>query len=419
MCERISSRYNISTEEVYEKYIFANDIDQAATSIFSKHTGCVNISNEDGLVFDISEFDILIGNPPYVKIQNLSPSSRAAIKQYTWCIEGNSDIYIAMAQKFVNSGKIFGFICPNSWQKSKTGVNMVEEILKTRRLAELIDFRTKTVFKSVGAYCSILIGDGTIKNTYDLLDDLDSSPCIKQYALVKKTNFYLFDNEIQFISSISKKEIALFDVCSLKVGLATLSDKLFFLPNCTETNDHYVSDGIVVEKGITKPCYKVGKLSRYEEERNDRILFPYDKDGIPLTENFVMANFPKAYLYFQKIKKDLMKRDGGKFANKVKEGKSEWYEYGRYQGMSLPDEKILMSPIVTQRYFKHVQAGLFISGYCLIPNKKIDIKLIIEAINTDEFKRWVKLFGSPKQGGYYAISKRALQEFRFDLPKEK
>ena len=58
MCERISSRYNISTEEVYEKYIFANDIDQAATSIFSKHTGCVNISNEDGLVFDISEFDI-------------------------------------------------------------------------------------------------------------------------------------------------------------------------------------------------------------------------------------------------------------------------------------------------------------------------------------------------------------------------
>jgi len=412
MCEKISERYGLSIEEVYEKYIFANDIDTEATDIFREYTKCNNISNEDGLTIDLSDYDILIGNPPYIKIQNLSQEGKSNIRKYSWCSEGNSDIYIAMAQRFITSGKIFGFICPNSWQRSSTGSKMVKHVLESKLVSSFTDFRTKLVF-NVGAYCSILIGDNTEKNSYEFSNDLDQTVEIKSYSDVDKDNFYLFDEEAEFIKSNNEKETFLLDICSLKVGLATLSDKLYFLPDCTEDGDFYVSGDVTIEKDITKKCYKAGKLSRYDKHHEDRIIFPYDDSLNAYTEEEIRTKFPKANEYFKQIKSKLLKRDNGKFKTRVENGKNQWFEYGRSQGLKLDDEKILMSPIVSKKYFMKIQNGLFISGYCFIPKQGIDVQTIIDAIDCDDFRKWITLFGSPKQGGYYSISTKAISGYKF------
>jgi len=195
--------------------------------------------------------------------------------------------------------------------------------------------------------------------------------------------------------------------------LATLSDKSYYLPNCIEEKDYYKSGKNMIEKAITRKCYKAGKLSRYDKEAKDRIVFPYDENLEPYTEEHLISEFPEAHKYLESKKDLLLKRDSGKFKTLVDKGKAAWFQYGRKQGLSLSDNKILISPIITKKFFMPIDSGLFISGYCLIPNKGYEIDDIIKIIDCDDFRKWVSLFGSPKQGGYYSISKNAINKYKF------
>ena len=413
MCDKICKRYDLKPEEVYKNYIYANDIDKDATEIFFDHTQCPNIFNEDGLTINLDDYDIIVGNPPYIKIQNLSEEGKNNIRKLSWCKSGNTDLYIGMSQRIITSNKIFGFICPNSWMRSNTGVMMVQHVIENKLLCELIDFRDKIVFPDIGAYCSILIGDSSKRNSYLLSNDLETSKESKKYTEVNNENFYLFDDDVNFIKDVLKRETSLLDICSFKVGLATLSDKIYFLPNCTDDGDYYKSNNIVIEKEITKKCYKAGKLSRYDKQTEDRIILPYDSDLEPYSEQDMVSKFPKAYEYLKSKKTDLLKRDKGKFKLLVDEGKSVWFQYGRKQGLSLSDEKVLISPIIAKKFFMSIDEGLFISGYCMVPKKGYKTEDIVAAIDCEDFLKWVSLFGSPKQGGYYSISKKTISKYKF------
>jgi adenine-specific DNA-methyltransferase len=413
MCDKIATRFNLKKQFVYDNYIYANDIDKDATDIFKQYTKCPNITNLDGLDFDLSNYDIIIGNPPYVKIQNLSEDVRKKIRNFSWCEKGNSDIYIALSEKTIKSRKIFGFICPNSWIKSATGTKMVKDILQSKKMSNLIDFRTKKVFNNIGAYCCILIGDDTIKNNYKLSFDVTEKEEIINYSEISKDNFFLPNNERTFLLQNSTKDTKLLDICSFNVGLATLSDKLYFLKDCNIKNDYVITDDLKIELNITKKCYKAGKLTRYDLTRNDRIIYPYDEDGKPYTENQLEIKFPMAYEYLISVKPDLLLRDNGKFKKLVNQNKINWYEYGRKQGLGLQDDKILISPIIGSKHFLHITDGLFISGYCIIPKHNKDKAKIINVLKSSDFKEWIKIYGSPKSGGYYSISKKAIENFRF------
>lgn len=412
MCDKIAKKYNLDKQFVYDNYIYANDIDTQATDIFKQYTKCPNVTNLDGLDFDLSHYDIIVGNPPYVKIQNLSEGIRKKIRNFSWCDKGNSDIYIALSEKTIKSGKIFGFICPNSWIKSATATKMVEDILQDKKVSTLIDFRTEKVFDNVGAYCCILIGDNTVNDSYKLSFNTTQQPEIIDYSQINNNNFFLSNSERTFLLENNAKNTKLLDICSFNVGLATLSDKLYFLKDCIVENNYVITDGLKIELNITKKCYKAGKLTRYDSSRNDRIIYPYDEDGKPYTEKDLKIKFPMAYKYLTSIKSKLLLRDNGKFKKLVNENKINWYEYGRKQGLNLQDDKILISPIIGTKHFLDITDGLFISGYCMIPKSNNKAK-IIDILKSNDFKEWIKIYGSPKSGGYYSINKKAIENFRF------
>lgn len=418
MAKKISEKYSLNIEEVYDKYIFANDLDIEATKIFREISGCNNITNLDGLGVDLTKYDIIVGNPPFIKIQNLDGNIHKKIRSFTWCTKGNTDLYIAMTQRFFDSGKIFGLICPNSWIKSETGSSMVADILKNRNMYQLIDFRGKKIFKE-NTYCSIILGDGTRNNSFIFSTDMDALEEEKEYNMISKSEFFLYDKEIQFILKINKKEHKISDFCSLKVGLATLSDSVYFLPECITDGQYVISKGIKIEESITKKCYKAGKLSRYDKQVDDRIIFPYDENKKVYSESKMQKEFPMAYTYLTANKQTLLNRDKKGCQTKVNDGKMKWYEFGRTQGFSLQDEKILISPIVTKKFFHKVNDGLFISGYCLEMKNKTDMQIVIDAIDSQEFLEWIALKGVPKDGGYFSINKKCVESFKFDKKKDK
>ena len=412
MADKISERYGLSLSEVYSKYIFGSDIDEDALQICRKNTGCPNITYLDGLDFDPSQYDIIVGNPPYVRLRNLDEDTQKKVKSFPWCKVGNTDLYIAMSEIICKSGKIFGFISPNSWIKSSTGKPMAEWFLEKQIVTDFIDFRGKKVF-DVGAYCSILISDSQSHSQYNFSTDIGAEHEQKKYAEQDSSTFYLSESEISFVNSILEKPVRLLDVCDLKVGIATLCDGIYFMKDCVVEDDLVIFGGTQIEKGATKLCYKASKLDRYDKATEDRIIYPYDDKTKPFDEEWFKCTYPMAYDYLSQHKDKLLSRDKNKFGKKVKEGKATWYEYGRLQGLSLKDEKILVCPIMTKKTFMKIDSGLFLSGYCLIAKNNIDIDEILTAVQSESFREWAKLFGSPKQGGYFSINKATIEKYRY------
>jgi len=421
MAGKIAPRYDLSYEDVVARYIYGADIDREAVQICSDLLGSSNIECTNGLGIDLSLYDMVVGNPPYVRIQNLDVATRAELESFEWCT-GDTDLYIAFLQKIMTSPCYYGIICPNSWLHTHAGGCVRQEFLSEQRAVELVDFRIKQVFKGVGAYCSIMIATNQRNSSYVFKIDTAAPPENKSYNSVDTDTFFLYDEEVELVNRMSLKKNNFLDHFDVKVGIATLADKVYFLQDCQEKGDYYITtkDGspIQIEKEITRRCYKASKLTRYSGSRTDVIIFPYDAARQPISEHQFKTKYPHAYAYLTRHKTTLLNRDKGKFGEAYAEGDTEWYEYGRSQGLRLQEKKVLLSTLDKTLRHKKIPDGFFISGYCVIPKDEKDYDLISQILVDPDSEKLLSLKGKPMGGGYYGISKKFFKHLRFDIPQE-
>jgi len=422
MANKIAKRWDMKMEDVMDNCIFGNDVDLDAVKVCKDLLGCENITNINGLDFDLSNYDIIVANPPYVRLQNCDAETKARLADYEW-VWGDSDLYVAFLQKIMESGKLYGLISPNSWIKNVSGKFVRNCFMDKQNVVRFIDFRDKPVFKGVQTYTSILVGNAASNKQYQFGVDVDKFES-KNYC--DKSSFFLTNEEINSIKHIEQCEESFLDCFNFSVGLATQRDPIYFLPDCSPSNRPgcvYVKDkDIHIEKSITRLCYKNGKLSRYDKPIDDRIIFPYDKDNKLLDEAVFKSKYPLAYRYLEeeKTKESLLKRDGGKFKKRCEAGQSKWYEYGRTQGLKINDEKILIATIGKTIPHKKVNDGLFISGYAITEkeNSMYTLDDAIEIISSKEANLILSLKGKPLQSGYYQINKEFFKNIRFERRKD-
>jgi len=420
MAERISTRYNLSYSEVMNNYIYGSDVDSDALKICENLTGCPNLENRNGLEVNLEPYDMIVGNPPYVRLQNLDLLTREKLESFEWC-HGDTDLYIAFLQRIMMSDKIYGFICPNSWLYTAAGKEVREELLTSRRPTELIDFRAHQVFKGVGAYCSIVIANNVTSDSYVFKTNLNSAAAHNRYDDVNEENFYLNSQEAEFLSRVADKKLAFADCFDVKVGLATLADKVYFLPDC-QIKDNLIycpEKDLYVEKDITKLCFKASKLSYYDTNRQDYIIFPYNSKGNCYEDHFVKNTYPLAYEYLTQNKDKLLSRDKGKFAKLCESGKAIWFQYGRLQAIKMGGEKILLSTLDKEIRFKRIKQGYFISGYCVLPKEGYNFDDIENCLSHPDATSFLNLKGKPMSGGYYSVSKQLFNSFRFNKNEDK
>ncbi|MBV5310218.1 Eco57I restriction-modification methylase domain-containing protein, partial [Chromatium okenii] len=105
-----------------------------------------------------SGFDIVIGNPPYVRQEAIKHLKDAFKKNYA-CFTGTADLYVYFFERAVTLLKpngVLSFITSNKWYRAKYGTKLRQWLNLHTRLQQLLDFGDEAVFTAI-AYPTILI----------------------------------------------------------------------------------------------------------------------------------------------------------------------------------------------------------------------------------------------------------------------
>ena len=364
-------------------------------------------------------FDYIIGNPPYIRIQHLSENQRKYIqKNYTFCRNGSTDIYIAFYElcfHLLSRKGICGLITPNSFISTEAAKQMRLFFSKNNHLLQITNYGSIQLFKNATTYSAITIFNKNKNKTflYQKALDKDNFEEITYNFSVLKEPFWQFFKEKNGL----KKGKKLKDFCTIHVGIQTLCDKAYIF----EIEDWEgriviaktkLKGRVKIEKNILKPIIKVSKLKNSEQKITEYILFPYQKTNNKNTiiaENILKQKYPFAYKYLQSIKQDLKKRDNGKPI-------FPWYAFGRNNALDNSfGKKILFAPINIQPNFvlHKNEKATFYSGYCIKCN--MNEKIIMSQLNSKRMQEFIAVSSRDFRNGWKAYNKKIVENFFIEL----
>ncbi len=114
------------------------------------------VLNSEG---DFIGFDVVIGNPPYMSIQELKKQSNNVCqyysKNYYTANKGNFDIYLPFIEKsyeLLKNNGCLDFILPTLWIYNEYGKNLRDFILNRKCLSRFLNFGSSQVFADATIY---------------------------------------------------------------------------------------------------------------------------------------------------------------------------------------------------------------------------------------------------------------------------
>ena len=150
-------------------------------------------------------FDIIIGNPPYIRNTELSSNDKAIFDRTFLSSYKQYDIYVLFFElglKLLKNKGILGFITSNKFIASDYGMKIRDLILKDTKIRKIIDASNIRVFKDASTYPSITIlqkeENETLRiNNKVLFKDVNNEGELldERYLEISQKDFMKEDNE--------------------------------------------------------------------------------------------------------------------------------------------------------------------------------------------------------------------------------
>ncbi len=341
----------------------------------------INKHNADFLKSNIpTKYDNIIMNPPYIKVQDLTPEYRKFIN--TQFGKGMAtDIYYAFILKcldILTDDGTMVCITHNAYLYNKSAVGLRKRLIDNGHIKEIIDYKTEKVFGGISVYCCITV---ITKQRNETL--LYNGTEIRT-ANVETTEYNIFHRHT------NQSQMKLRDVCRITNGIATLRDAIY----------------IHTQKKYDEPCWQ--PITNGREDKY--IIYPYTNGKIMEETEFQTAN-PNTYAYLTEHKHELSLRD------KSNKTYPKWYAYGRTQSLvkSLKETVIYIPAFINPDDFVMTTRSpvLFQSCLCIEPNDGIRTEQIEKAIN--ENINYLKEVSAKRGGGWITVSSRNLYEISITI----
>lgn len=377
---------------------------------------------QDNLFVEANQqkFDYILGNPPYIRIQNLDENIRKFIQNnFFLCKNGSTDIYIAffeLSMKLLSDTGICAFITPNTYFYSEAGKKLRAKLSGNRLLRQLTNYGSLQLFEDATTYSAITIFDKQKKEYFiyqEAFNKKEFRERIYHFDELKDKKFWQLSTK----DKLENSGIKLKDVCKIHAGISTLNDRAYIFP-IEEIDQKYVyaitkyRGKVKIEKEILKPIVKASTLKSSDDPIKEYILFPFKKiqgKHTIINENDLKKDYPFAYSYLLSIKDILAKRDNGKPIE-------PWYNFGRTQGLNTSfGKKILFSPMNKKPNFilYENEEATFYSGYCI--KFEGDYSILLNQLNSKKMEEYIRVSSRDFRGGWKAYNKKILEEFVVEL----
>ncbi len=416
-----------------------------------------NLTTQDSLRYNWQEgfqrnpsgqFDKIVGNPPYVKFQDLSDENRKFLFNHWETIDnGTFNLYFAffeLGYKLLKQDGTLGYITPNNYFTSLAGESLRRYFHSKKCVTRIADFSHRKVFDAQ-TYTAITflnkkenpsinydrIEQEQVPNVF--IQNVNGSPNNLENLKIKKWRLLKTDEQ-ENIKTIENIGTSLNKVVNIFVGIATLKDELYFLDARQKSNDFFLKtiDNRIfeIEPEITRQIYKVSDFKNQSEvNQNTRhIIFPYkiiSGNAVAFNKTEMSKDFPKCFEYFKFIKDKLDARGKGKSVT------VPFYAYGRSQGLTKTGKKIL-TPTFSKYprflvggdeqamfcngygiYFKDEQEGIYsLFDELSNPFSKIENSHLLQKIlNSYVMHYYVSKTSVAIEGGYPCYQKNFIENF--------
>jgi len=391
-------------------------------------------------------FDIVIGNPPYLRIQGLKsvdPSLVDALKALYQSAVDSFDLYVPFIElglSLVSESGSVNYIAPTKWSNADFGKGLRALLCSLSAAARIINFSDYQVFNA-STYSGIQTFQRGSERLYytQLARNLDTSLDIKlyldslkesdftpiDYRQFKKQPWILATNQVyQVLLKLKQQPLTLGDVFDkVYQGIATSKDNVFFLYDVLEMSDTVIEgysmqleERVQVEKGLVKPLLKGEDVHRYDDIRTNRcVIFPYKlgHTGAYLYEEAEIARiFPLGYKYLKSCEDVLRGREKGRFNID-----GRWYQFGRGQGIAYNGIPKLLAPEISLGgNFAYDRNGHFyhttkVYGYIKKPESQYSYQFLLGLLNSRLFWFFIQNTGYVLRGGYYTFKTNYVTPF--------
>ena len=186
-------------------------------------------------IFDGGGFDIVIGNPPYINIANLTDDGARIFYQRNYkTVRNKSDLYSIFTERahsLLRTKGICSYIFSNSWLGTDSFSLFRKFLIEETKVLKLVDLPDKVFENATVKTCIILFSkEKTTSNNIvlELYDGVTFSQMnhLLTYKNIKQYDNYPFSFE-QGIDLSKVKVIALGEIADFSLGIKTSNDKKF------------------------------------------------------------------------------------------------------------------------------------------------------------------------------------------------
>jgi hypothetical protein len=345
-------------------------------------------------------FDIIIGNPPYVRQERLGQKNKAIFKkQFPEIANGIADLYIyfyGAGLRLLKENGILIYITLNKYLKTKYGLELRNYLAKNFDVDTIIDFFELPVFEASTdtSITKIFKSNKSIVTKYfpiKTLENLDLAEITKgnfQKVIKDEAEWKFIDNSFESIlAKMYENTVTLKEFVNNKVfyGIKTGANNIFIINEETKKN-------------IIKNDSKSAKLIYHYIEPTK-----ISKWETPYTGKYIISTFPSLNIdinnytgikdYLIQFKKELEPKPSNFPTNKLwkgrKAGNYKWFEtqdnIAYYKYFKLP--KIIYIHTAVNHQFYLDTEGRYINNSCYMIIS--DNKYLFSFLNSKLFE-WFK-----------------------------
>jgi hypothetical protein len=399
-------------------------------------------------------FDGIIGNPPYIRVQELNKWAPEECDYYKWkyksAAKGSYDIYVVFTERALEllaPDGLLGFIMPHKFWQAQYGAGLRKLIADGKHLMSVVDFTHTMVFSNAAIYTAIHVlsnkpGRGG-RFSVERIDELSDGPA--QIAAAERgaevPGVQIFQAEIPSGSDPwvivppalrgamrrleDATETRLGDIAErMAQGIRTSANTVYVLDRVGKHRTRFFSEQlgreVELEPDLLLPFLGAEHMRRYEVVPTEKVvLVPYTATGantgdlIPAAQ--IESDHPATWAYLKECEKVLRGREDGKIDG------AHWYGYVYPKNLEvMGSPKLLVPDIMERPAFSLDDKGqfAFVSGYgiTLQPKYRTHMLYILGLLNSEPIGDYLKAISTPLRGGWYRPFPQFMEKIPIMLP---